>query len=104
MITVSTYLRTPDGTFEPVESSTSAPADPAYIEGAVELTVDGTTVIGTAEWDYVDQLWAYLADMLRAAGLSDVEVFNLAAGVVAIHRGYRFCPRRSDRLYHSARL
>jgi demethylmenaquinone methyltransferase / 2-methoxy-6-polyprenyl-1,4-benzoquinol methylase len=33
---------------------------------------------------------AALAEMLRAAGLSGVEVFNLAAGVVAIHRGYRF--------------
>jgi demethylmenaquinone methyltransferase/2-methoxy-6-polyprenyl-1,4-benzoquinol methylase len=30
-----------------------------------------------------------LAGMLRAAGLSQVEVFNLAAGVVAIHRGIR---------------
>jgi demethylmenaquinone methyltransferase / 2-methoxy-6-polyprenyl-1,4-benzoquinol methylase len=33
---------------------------------------------------------ATLAGMLRGAGLSNVEVFNLAAGVVAIHRGYRF--------------
>ena len=33
---------------------------------------------------------AALAEMLRAAGLSEVEVFNLAAGVVAVHRGYRF--------------
>ena len=33
---------------------------------------------------------AALAEMLRKAGLADVEVFNLAAGVVAIHRGYRF--------------
>jgi demethylmenaquinone methyltransferase / 2-methoxy-6-polyprenyl-1,4-benzoquinol methylase len=33
---------------------------------------------------------ATLAAMLREAGLSKVEVFNLAAGVVAIHRGYRF--------------
>jgi demethylmenaquinone methyltransferase/2-methoxy-6-polyprenyl-1,4-benzoquinol methylase len=33
---------------------------------------------------------AVLAEMLRSAGFSDVEVFNLAAGVVAIHRGYRF--------------
>jgi demethylmenaquinone methyltransferase / 2-methoxy-6-polyprenyl-1,4-benzoquinol methylase len=31
-----------------------------------------------------------LAGMLRGAGFSDVEVFNLAAGVVAIHRGIRF--------------
>jgi ubiquinone/menaquinone biosynthesis C-methylase UbiE len=28
--------------------------------------------------------------MLRDAGISEVEVFNLAAGVVAVHRGMRF--------------
>jgi demethylmenaquinone methyltransferase / 2-methoxy-6-polyprenyl-1,4-benzoquinol methylase len=33
---------------------------------------------------------ATLAAMLRDAGLAEVEVFNLAAGVVAVHRGYRF--------------
>ena len=33
---------------------------------------------------------AALAAMLREAGFSQVEVFNLAAGVVAVHRGYRF--------------
>jgi demethylmenaquinone methyltransferase / 2-methoxy-6-polyprenyl-1,4-benzoquinol methylase len=32
---------------------------------------------------------ATLAAMMRQAGLSQVEVFNLAAGVVAIHRGIR---------------
>jgi demethylmenaquinone methyltransferase/2-methoxy-6-polyprenyl-1,4-benzoquinol methylase len=32
---------------------------------------------------------AALATMMRDAGLSDVEVFNLAAGVVAVHRGLR---------------
>jgi demethylmenaquinone methyltransferase/2-methoxy-6-polyprenyl-1,4-benzoquinol methylase len=32
---------------------------------------------------------AALAKMLVHAGLSRVEVFNLAAGVVAVHRGYR---------------
>lgn len=31
-----------------------------------------------------------LADMLRAAGLERVEYFNLSAGVVAVHRGYKF--------------
>lgn len=30
-----------------------------------------------------------LADMLRAAGLQRVEYFNLAAGAVALHRGYK---------------
>jgi demethylmenaquinone methyltransferase/2-methoxy-6-polyprenyl-1,4-benzoquinol methylase len=33
---------------------------------------------------------AALAAMLRDAGFSEVEVFNLAAGVVAVHRGTRF--------------
>ena len=30
-----------------------------------------------------------LAGMMRATGLEQVEVFNLAAGVVAVHRGFR---------------
>jgi demethylmenaquinone methyltransferase/2-methoxy-6-polyprenyl-1,4-benzoquinol methylase len=33
---------------------------------------------------------ATLAAMMERAGLSGVEVFNLAAGVVAVHRGVRF--------------
>jgi demethylmenaquinone methyltransferase/2-methoxy-6-polyprenyl-1,4-benzoquinol methylase len=33
---------------------------------------------------------AALAAMMSSAGFADVEVFNLAAGVVAIHRGRRF--------------
>jgi demethylmenaquinone methyltransferase/2-methoxy-6-polyprenyl-1,4-benzoquinol methylase len=33
---------------------------------------------------------ATLASMMESAGLSDVQVFNLAAGVVAVHRGVRF--------------
>lgn len=33
---------------------------------------------------------ATLADMLRGAGLERVEYFNLAAGAVALHRGYKF--------------
>jgi len=31
-----------------------------------------------------------LKQMLEQAGLERVEYFNLAAGVVALHRGYRF--------------
>jgi demethylmenaquinone methyltransferase/2-methoxy-6-polyprenyl-1,4-benzoquinol methylase len=33
---------------------------------------------------------ATLAAMMESAGLADVQVFNLAAGVVAVHRGVRF--------------
>ncbi len=31
-----------------------------------------------------------LKAMMEGVGLADVQVFNLAAGVVALHRGYRF--------------
>jgi demethylmenaquinone methyltransferase/2-methoxy-6-polyprenyl-1,4-benzoquinol methylase len=31
-----------------------------------------------------------LKDMLERAGLEKVEYFNLSAGVVALHRGYKF--------------
>ncbi len=33
---------------------------------------------------------AALSGLLEQAGLADVQVFNLAAGVVAVHRGWRF--------------
>jgi demethylmenaquinone methyltransferase/2-methoxy-6-polyprenyl-1,4-benzoquinol methylase len=33
---------------------------------------------------------ATLAAMMEGAGFSTVEIFNLAAGVVAVHRGVRF--------------
>ena len=42
-----------------------------------------------AEWIRVHPDQPTLAGMLESAGLSRVEVFNLAAGVVAVHRGYR---------------
>jgi demethylmenaquinone methyltransferase/2-methoxy-6-polyprenyl-1,4-benzoquinol methylase len=31
-----------------------------------------------------------LKDMLERSGLEDVEYFNLAAGVVTLHRGYKY--------------
>jgi demethylmenaquinone methyltransferase/2-methoxy-6-polyprenyl-1,4-benzoquinol methylase len=33
---------------------------------------------------------AALSQMMESAGLSRVEYFNLAAGVVAVHKGYKF--------------
>ena len=74
------------------------PLEPAYdLYSFKVLPWLGEKVVGDADaYRYLadsirqhpDQ--ATLAGMLRDAGLSNVEVFNLAAGVVAIHRGYRF--------------
>ena len=40
------------------------PGYPRYVEGAVELTIDGVPIIDTVMWDYIDQLWAYVSDMV----------------------------------------
>ena len=71
MIAVRTFLRFGDGTFRPVEACEAAPADPRYIEGAVELAIDGVQIVGKPEWDYVDQLWAYVANMIDALRTED---------------------------------
>ena len=75
-----------------------APLQPAYdLYSFKVLPWLGERVAGAAEpYRYLaesirlhpDQ--ATLKAMLEQAGLSQVEVFNLAAGVVAVHRGIRF--------------
>lgn len=71
MISLRSYLRLPDGSFTPVEECTQAPPDPDYVEGVIELSIDWKPIVTLDQWDYVDQLWAYLASMLeevRASG------------------------------------
>ena len=60
-IEVNTYLVT-GGAYLPLADVREPIADPDYIEGAIELTIDGRAIITRAEWDLVDQLWAYLID------------------------------------------
>lgn len=64
MINITSYLRSKNGTFVPVSECATAPPDVLYIEGAIELVVNGTTVIDKSMWDYVDQLWAYLVNIV----------------------------------------
>lgn len=64
MIEVTSYLRGSDGKFTQVDAVTSSPSNHRYVEGAVELTIDGVPMIDTVMWDYVDQLWAYISDMV----------------------------------------
>lgn len=71
MISVVSYLRTADGEFVPVPEATVPPPDDMYIEGAIHLTVNGVDVLDTSLWDYVDQLWAYIATMVDGLAKSD---------------------------------
>lgn len=66
MFIVNSFLRTPNGEFVQVESCTNCPTDPDYVEGAIEIIVDGVEIVGRREWDYIDQLWSYIADMVEA--------------------------------------
>jgi len=38
--------------------------DPRYVTGAIELKIDGVAVIDRGMWDLVDQLWAYITQMI----------------------------------------
>ncbi len=42
----------------------SPPVIPKYVEGVIELTIDGRPIISTEMWDYVDELWCYISDMV----------------------------------------
>ncbi|SDI44422.1 hypothetical protein SAMN05421505_15220 [Sinosporangium album] len=74
MVEIETFLRRPDGTFLAVGACCTAPADLDYIEGAIRICVDGVEIIGLEHWDYVDQLWCYIAEMvarLRSYGYAE---------------------------------
>lgn len=64
-VVVGSYLRIGDGKFVPIESVEKPEiAHPRHIDGAIELTINGTAILDTSLWDLIDQLWAYIADML----------------------------------------
>ncbi|RAS68012.1 hypothetical protein C8D87_10272 [Lentzea atacamensis] len=65
MVEFETFLRCAGGEFRKVEDCNTPPLDPDYIEGAIRLLVDGIEIIGFGEWDYVDQLWCYISEMMR---------------------------------------
>lgn len=75
MLTINTFIRLPHGSFVHVDSYGDRPADSDYVEGAIEIVADGVEIVGQREWDYVDQLWSYLADALerlRADGVASI--------------------------------
>jgi hypothetical protein len=59
MISISSYLMQ-GGQLVPLAEFRGPIEDEDYIEGALELSVQGNPLLTTAQVDYVDQLWAYL--------------------------------------------
>ncbi|MFF1280848.1 hypothetical protein ACFVY4_08745 [Streptomyces sp. NPDC058299] len=64
MIEITSYLRTKSGSFIDVVEAGFPPADPSYVEGAIDMTINGVRVLDQELWDYVDELWSYVSDMV----------------------------------------
>lgn len=63
MFKVKSYLKQ-ENRFIPVSEFNSEFSDPDYIEGAIEISSSGKKILTLENWDYVDQLWAYLVNGL----------------------------------------
>ncbi|WP_155634049.1 hypothetical protein [Burkholderia cepacia] len=63
MISSKTYIKI-KGKFVDFNEFGGKIQDPNYIEGAIELSVDGVALLDKSMWDCVDQLWAYLTEGL----------------------------------------
>ncbi|MFC5746924.1 hypothetical protein [Actinomadura rugatobispora] len=71
MIEIKSYLQTRDGRLVEIGAASETLRDERYIDGALEMTVNGVRIIDVAMWDYIDQLWAYICTMaadLQATG------------------------------------
>jgi hypothetical protein len=66
MIEITSYLRDEDGEYTRVADAMKPPSGPRYIEGALELKINGVMVIDLAMWDYIDILWCYISDMVAS--------------------------------------
>lgn len=60
-ISLKTYIKN-NNEFVEFSHYTEAFKDSFYIEGAIELTINGVVIFDKEMWDYIDQLWSYIAD------------------------------------------
>lgn len=65
VVRIKSFLRKEDGSFVPAQGWEGPVGDPEYLEGALELTVNGVPLITPLMWDYVDQLWAYILNSIE---------------------------------------
>lgn len=65
VIEVNSYLRNSRGDLVPLDEVSEPPADPGYIEGSLELIIDSVAIIDKAMWDYINELWAYVSNMVE---------------------------------------
>ncbi|NNB92825.1 hypothetical protein HI113_02715 [Corallococcus exiguus] len=67
MVQIATYFRQGE-VFVPIDAFVGPIPDEDYIEGALEFSMGGRSMLTRQEWDYIDQLWAYLV-----GGVADLQ-------------------------------
>jgi hypothetical protein len=73
-VVIDTLVRTASGDLRPIRELDRYDGDPAHVEGAVVMAVDGAPILSAGEWDDIDYLWAYLvqaADACRRTGAGE---------------------------------
>jgi hypothetical protein len=65
-VTVVSYLRGKRGVFTNIRDVKRYVGDRTYVEGAVEITIDGYELMTHRHWDDVDMLWALLVQAVEA--------------------------------------
>ncbi|MCF3106004.1 hypothetical protein IPZ58_31185 [Streptomyces roseoverticillatus] len=71
MLEVESFLRDSNGDLLPIEQADFSIPDPSYIEGALVVSANGIEVVSLEYWDYIDQLWSYIINMLERLKASD---------------------------------
>jgi len=75
VIEIRTFFRK-DLSFVLSEDWSTTFDDCDYIEGGLELSIDGVPLITLEMWDYIDQLWEYIVDLFdRALATGSSAVF-----------------------------
>jgi hypothetical protein len=69
MIEIKSYLGSINiksgSTFTLIDEYVGSIQDPRHIDGAIELVVEGVTIMGQEQWDLIDQLWIYIVNGLE---------------------------------------
>lgn len=64
MIRVESYLKVGND-FVPIAEFKGRVKDPEYVEGAIEVEIDGVKVLTLELWDDINWLWPYIANSLE---------------------------------------
>ncbi len=99
MLSVNSFLKEPCGSFMPVAQTRFRIPDTDYVEGALELEVNGVPILSLADWDYIDQLWSYLINVMEEyseSGIASTRLPDQPTKLTLLKRGDNYLLVRVD--------